>query len=115
MKLLNRKEFLAQWNVVFSFYNQKMFMTWEWLYIKYQSLQNDFCYCSIFQEIGFEFSNNGMDNQTIAEEKLEKGEEISIDTECGNRDWSFLEEEKYIVYSDKDVQKMIKSLNSVLK
>lgn len=56
-----------------------------------------------------------MDNQTIAEEKLEKGEEISIDTECGNRDWSFLEEEKYIVYSDKDVQKMIKSLNSVLK
>ena len=114
MKLLNRKQFLETEKVVFSFYSEKSFLDWSGLYVKYQTLGNDFCFTDIFNQIGFEFSNSWDENGYIANKKLENGEEISIDTECGERDGFFDDKQRFIVYSKEDVEKMIKALQKTI-
>ena len=119
MKLLNRKEFLnTPIYTIFSYYNEKSFMEWDDLLIKWEwpwYYSNDFSCMSLYKEIWFEFSSDWMDNQLEAEKRLEDWKSINLDEDCYWRDWMFEDKERYIVFEKDDIEKMIRNLQRWLQ
>lgn len=48
-----------------------------------------------------------MENMDIAEKKLNAGESISLDDDCYGRDGMFDREQRFLVYGNEDIEKMV--------
>lgn len=120
MKLLNRKDFIEiDRPVVFSYFSDKVFMSFENLYIKYGSIWNvDFTTQNLLNEIWFLYEDkvwiDWYDNMAEAERILLDWWSIELDLDCCGRDWIYKQEQKFIVYEDKDILKLIEKLKEWL-
>ena len=116
MKLLNRKQFLEiNRPVVFSYFSKNTYLSFSNLYIKYDNVwTNDFITQDLLNEIWFLYKDkvwtDWQDNMYEAERILNEWWNIELDLDCCWRDWMFDDEQKFIVYDNKDIEKLIEKL-----
>lgn len=80
--------------------------------IKYDTWTNDWIYQSFpyFQE-----ESDSSDAYFEAYQKLEKGESLTLDVDCAGRDGLYEEDEKFLIYEEKDIRILIEKLQTLLK
>jgi len=108
MKLLNRTEFLAMpENTLYSDYDSGNI---EGLYIKDESLNNDFCYVDIV----FSVKNNG-DNIFEVIGDMEQGKSFPVDLDSYEREGLFDDSLQYVIWENEDVKALIEKLNKCVQ
>ncbi len=108
MKIVNKKEFLTlPENTVYSNFSPGDSITG--LFVKGQSLKNDWFYEDII-----DFNNYETSNERYAKiEEMQKNVEHEQDYGCQQRDGMYEDEQYFLVYTGKDVEQLINKLKDV--
>lgn len=107
MKIVNRKEFLSlPSGIIYSYYRAHGF---DGLYEKGESLENDWYYADMIDNVDCN-SSNERDSIIFA---AEEGAHFRMDLDCGSRDGVFEDSDMFAVYDANDLDRIIKKLSAI--
>jgi hypothetical protein len=111
MKIINRKQFLeAPEGTIYSKFEPCII---DGLYIKNESLGNDWYYQDLINSI--ECNDSGEYTDKLSKAKDDPEYELRQDYNVGQRDGLFDEKQLFLIYDKDDVVKLMKALFEVIK
>lgn len=115
MKLLNRQQFLQlQPPVVFAYWSDYWIEFSNNLYVMEEVRETDFITQDLLSETWFQYEDIVWSGWTANiesfEQDLKNGESLELDLDCCWRDWMFEQDQKFLVYENKDIDNLINKL-----
>ncbi|GFN32518.1 hypothetical protein [Paenibacillus xylaniclasticus] len=110
MRIVNRAEFLKlPSGILYSRYES--LGTIRGLHSKLESLTNDWIYQDVVGDI--DEDENEFD-EIFAKAEKDSSYEFRMDLNCGRRDGMFDDDDKFAIYNEEDIRRLIDRLNKLL-